>query len=726
MARIYSDLSQIEFNATLSVSENEDLELGCGGRTLPTPCFYQTGPLLPLQDPIPLPHLPAQDPPLSSNSTSEEAKAPPPLVKRPLDNSKMDVCRVEPCNKGILNKKQFSRMTKKFVNDEDGRNTLIVELKDDVRRETNILPVQCYGLENMFNKSCVRIVDDFIFYTGNDGLLRISKFSGDTEELNNIDAIVSDKKFDHTRIYSLDVRSVGDECYLIAARYRFGISYWSFDGKTCSPVASFAQSGGSIAHCYLNDSQSLLLDTNSRLSLCDINTGKLKMRKYVNCGVKNYSWGTLSQGRNLNSICVASRKNVRLFDVRSDNLETICDLEEKMYLRDVNTNLPYIYLTTDESIQIFDLRNTKHRIRCVDVNFCPHSIVQGSEVMNMDGQHWCLTSTNKGELSVTVLDYSHKSCANFVPVDKDVLLTCNRGPKLPDVLGGGSVMLKGWKDAVARARINAGVWLEHSLENRFNVEFRGGALHKYDENIVRAVTVNGVGDLFYTDLKTVDVNDDFDNVDTQDDVTRAFRFQRSHDEILESWGQKVYDNTPIKKVLVRRMCYDDSLNKKAKRCRRDGLPKINRDRVGNVGVEHLDLCKEYVNSNIALTIPDIKSIDYSKYPENSISRNILNILMPADEDTRSTTTGSETDHLTDVESEESASVAPTLPPTASSQQQGGGDDAQFLLLSYLNDLGVDLEQPVDINNMSSYMAAGAGGGTGGDLDGGGGFMFPED
>ena len=42
---------------------------------------------------------------------------------------------------------------------------------------------------------------DYETFIGNDGLLRINQFSGDNEELNNIDVRISDKKFDHTRIY---------------------------------------------------------------------------------------------------------------------------------------------------------------------------------------------------------------------------------------------------------------------------------------------------------------------------------------------------------------------------------------------------------------------------------------------------------------------------------------------------------------------------------------------
>jgi hypothetical protein len=69
-----------------------------------------------------------------------------------------------------------------------------------------------------------------------------------------------------------------------------------------------------------------------------------------------------------------------------------------VYLRDVATLRPYLYLSTDQSILVYDIRNTKQSIQRVKLNFSPHSIVYGSDVVDVEGEHWCLTTTNRGEL----------------------------------------------------------------------------------------------------------------------------------------------------------------------------------------------------------------------------------------------------------------------------------------------------------------------------------------
>ena len=84
--------------------------------------------------------------------------------------------------------------------------------------------------------------------------------------------------------------------------------------------------------------------------------------------------------------------------LRSENFENICHLEDRTFLRDITTKLPNLYLTTDQSLLVYDIRNTKQSLHTLNLNFSPYSVVQRSEVVNVYGEHWCLTTTDKGEI----------------------------------------------------------------------------------------------------------------------------------------------------------------------------------------------------------------------------------------------------------------------------------------------------------------------------------------
>ena len=64
-----------------------------------------------------------------------------------------------------------------------------------------------------------------------------------------------------------------------------------------------------------------MLDLNSNLTLLDLYSGKLKLRNKVSCGVEAFSWGVLSEGSGLNSVCVGARKSFGLVDIRAGSLE---------------------------------------------------------------------------------------------------------------------------------------------------------------------------------------------------------------------------------------------------------------------------------------------------------------------------------------------------------------------------------------------------------------------
>ena len=58
----------------------------------------------------------------------------------------------------------------------------------------------------------------------------------------------------------------------------------------------------------------------------------------------------------------AFKNTVILFLFRSDNMETVCQLKEadSEYIRDIKTLCPYLYVTTDQHVTIYDVRKYMH------------------------------------------------------------------------------------------------------------------------------------------------------------------------------------------------------------------------------------------------------------------------------------------------------------------------------------------------------------------------------
>jgi len=129
-------------------------------------------------------------------------------------------------------------------------------------------------------------------------------------------------------------------------------------------------------------------------------------------------------------------------------------------------------------------------------------------------------------------------CASFL-----VLYNCR--DKEPDKCGEGRY-LEGWKDTVMSARLNAGVWLEHALYQRCDIPFRGFSVHHQPQhNQAQIFLVNAVGDLF---ASTLSLSQNF-----QDDDASEKDFSE-YDELLENWGNKVYqDQGHVKLLSVERL-----------------------------------------------------------------------------------------------------------------------------------------------------------------------------
>jgi len=588
---------QLQFDSEISVSQDGETSIECGSQAIPKVPFYQSAPLLPVQDPV-----------IVSQKFS-------PVIKSQLRDGNMDLCRDETENGKIFHKRKLRRKQEKFKTKEKILTSAKMQL-------SSLADFQSYGDENMFNGSCVRVIDEFIFYTGNDGIVHIKKLSSldqccyfktdANDHIENIDSC-TDKSLNHTRIYSLDVRKVSNERdFLIAARYRYGVTYWTFNGTSCKQISSFVNHDGYFGSVFTTDTDICVLDKTSRIHLFDVQTNQCKYSKLAAVESNEYSWAVLSAGMGPNSVCVGTRKFVNLIDIRirSHNLTSIDSLDESTYLRDMKTVLPNLFVTTDQHLKIFDLRNTK-QCQQVPLNFSSYSIVHGFEHFMINRQNWCLTSTKEGDMSMTVLDLTHKHCED--PIDEKIKVRCTSGAKRSDFIGRGSKMLKGWKYSVMQFRNNPQVRVQQYIEKRFNVGFCGAAV-TYDSSKVRAFLVNAVGDLFCSDLR---LDGDYETPLFESEVECQ---DEDISEILDSWAAKFYNITFQKKSLVRKI-FEDESESREKCLDTPILSDSKREEAG------LNSCKQVEDTQDDYETSTQHFIKFAEYCDNSVEDNIYKCLM---------------------------------------------------------------------------------------------------
>jgi len=626
------NVPDVRFNTVFSVSEYNGIQVECGGKKIRRETFIQTTPLLPIDNQLDIPSFPSQP--------GQKPKILP-LIKNQLDNSDKDLIAVEPKYKyegQIFLKNNFSLLKEQYFqgnHPKPGRY---------FGHHFNLIKMESCGKENLFNGSCVKIMDDKVIYTGNDGFLRIGlldeSFQKIIKHFQNTDI-----SFGLSRIYSLDVRKTDSTSYLIAARYQTGVAYFTFDGFDLINTTRFETESDCCSHAFLNTSQAVLLDAEFNLSHVELNTGKVLRRKSVKQGSEHYSWGILSQGRGFNNICVGSRKQVSLVDIRSDNMYTVrqIDEEENEYIRDIKTLSPYLYVTTDQYVTVYDVRNTNNSLQSVSLNYMPNSIVGSTDVLNLDGEHVCLTTTERGEIGLSLLDYSHKSCSAYKPFDASIMYKCNSSNwKEPDIVSCDNELQKGWPHTVQASRLHCGVWLENSVENRHKIPFRGGSLYSLStkENNLGAVLVNAVGDLFFTEFKKIDLEkklsaDKHEDLITKEDYTR-----------LEDWGEKIYRSTPLKTAYVKDILYKENEIENNKETKY-GMPTLQLQENQDLDVRikglklHLEPDDPEVMTNGFSRINRVLEKDIveyedgqnditynnAKYPEDSVSRKVMGIML---------------------------------------------------------------------------------------------------
>ena len=112
-----------------------------------------------------------------------------------------------------------------------------------------------YGEECWYSGSCVRVVEDLVIFSGNDGSLKVAKLLEDERKVfNKVPgdvAQISDKKLEFSRILSLDIQSEGKSEILVSARHRWGVGIFCIsevadEGQVIRRVQRIPCSEGSI------------------------------------------------------------------------------------------------------------------------------------------------------------------------------------------------------------------------------------------------------------------------------------------------------------------------------------------------------------------------------------------------------------------------------------------------------------------------------------------------
>ena len=192
------------------------LELSCAGRLEPQVSWSRVSELLPLSDVTQSQvwrHL--SKPPLhGSIKTAVRAQAP--------ANRIINIDNVIPFTSG--------RGLGSFQNQPktQGISTRIEELKYRIGLDIH----DPYGRESWYSGSCVRVRDDLVFFTGNDGYLRVSRMTKDDrgvfDDTPGQEVKVPHGKLGFERILSLHTsEETSNNSYLVAARRRHGISVYS-------------------------------------------------------------------------------------------------------------------------------------------------------------------------------------------------------------------------------------------------------------------------------------------------------------------------------------------------------------------------------------------------------------------------------------------------------------------------------------------------------------------
>ena len=183
------------------------LELTCAGRLEPRVPWTRASELLPLRDvtqPLVWAHI--AKPPLHGSIKNAE-KAQHSL------NKVINLANVKPFTSGKEGRLRHRR-------NEELKYRIGLDINDP------------YGRESWYSGSCIKVEGDLVFFTGNDGFLRVSRMAEDDrgvfDDTPGIEVKIPHRKLDFERILSLYTsEETSSGSYHVAARRRHGLSVYS-------------------------------------------------------------------------------------------------------------------------------------------------------------------------------------------------------------------------------------------------------------------------------------------------------------------------------------------------------------------------------------------------------------------------------------------------------------------------------------------------------------------
>ena len=480
--------------------------VSCSGLTLPYCPVSGVSDLLPLLNPLePLHRRCRRSPPLSGGR----------LPFYGLQSRGDPLCTVENERLQLLKSPLPTKFSRHF--------------QAQARAEVLVDRYESYGRDCHYSGSCVKVINDLIIFTGNDGKMRVSKFmdseSSIFDEVPGPGVRIGDSLLSSSRIYSLHPRLV-DGSVMSLARHRLGVSVYSVQGwrtGSVSRVTRLPVSAGLASICWTSTGSVATVSSQADLSVWDLEVGGRTGVFPLPGGVLRYGWAGSEGGHHPASVLVSDRVQVHSLDTRSRDWTRLgltgeggdATLDMVRHL-DREPRTPYCYLLTDRQYLLCDLRQTRAPVLATTTGLGRDGMAAASlwGRRRLGTSDWAVMGDSWGQLRLSVLDWGHQHCHTAGSVN----ISCQTTAQSPRLLGN-IRGLGGWRDTVLRGRALAGEWLDVAVEERVGLPFTGIDLAPDKSGNIVIFAVNAAGDVFgkkiyleegYGEVESYETNQEID------------------------------------------------------------------------------------------------------------------------------------------------------------------------------------------------------------------------
>ena len=274
------------------------------------------------------------------------------------------------------------------------------------------------------------MVGDLIIFSGNNGSLKVAKLmEDDVGAFNKVPgevAQLSDKKLEFSRILSLDIQNEGKDEILVGARHRWGAGIFSIgeaadQGQEMKRVQRIPCSEGLASTTFLPRNNIGCLARDGVLAIWDISTGHRffnnKLESLVNVNYLKWDWGVIGKGFHPKSVLIGDRETLFGFDLRSGKQQLVgLGLEDLDHIRAMDSEgmVPYVYTVTDKNIILSDMRQPRVPVLKLCHGLGGINRVWGMGRVRSGGSDWLVVYDRWGDMVLTVLDWSHSQCDDWV------------------------------------------------------------------------------------------------------------------------------------------------------------------------------------------------------------------------------------------------------------------------------------------------------------------------